>query len=288
MQNKNTFPYIYIINMRERTERKEKMTNLMKKIGITEYEFIVPVKITDETIPEEYQKNNMNKGNTSLNLTILTNLFPKIREKKNRDFIVMEDDIMTMMPEENVYNYILELLREVPDNWNMIYLEYCLEMCSLGETVTKTNKLKKAFKPYCAAAILFRAETVAKVQNCIETKKQPLSFTYTSCIANKELIAYVAHPPVFAQDVLMQGDIDHTASPFGIHFYLNKILKMYDNNTTSETISKPRLPHCIDSVEIFDYIRWGNVGGILLGFLFLLWMYRYFLLSSLIKKNGKK
>jgi hypothetical protein len=264
--------------MRERTERKEKMTKLMQNIGITEYEFIEPVKITDETIPEEYQKNNMNKGNTSLNLTILTKVFPKIREK-NRNFIVMEDDIMTMMSERNVHNYILELLKEVPNDWNMIYLEYCLEMCSLGETITKTNKLKKAFKPYCAAAILFRYDTINKVQQCIETKKQPLSFTYTSCIREKDIIAYVAHPPVFAQDVLMQGDIDHTASPFGIHFYLNRILKMYDD-TKDTTISKPRLPHCVDSVEIFDYIRWGNVGGILLGFLFLLWGYRYFLITK--------
>ena len=279
--NANPFPMVYIINMRERTERKEKMTNLMKKIGITEYEFIEPVKITDETIPEEYAKNRMNKGNTSLNLTILTKIYPKIREKK-RNFIVMEDDIMTMMPEEKVKTYILELLREVPDNWNMIYLEYCLEMCSLGETVTKTNKLKKAFKPYCAAAILFRYDTINKVEKCIETKKKPLSFTYTSCIANKDIIAYVAHPPVFAQDVLMQGDIDHTASPFGIHFYLNRILKMYDD-TTGATVSKPRLPHCIDSRETLTYIRWGNVGGILFGLLFLLGIYRY----RFLKKNKR-
>jgi hypothetical protein len=268
------FPMVYIINMRERTERKEKMTILMNKIGITEYEFIEPVKITDETIPEEYLKNHMNKGNTSLNLTILTKIYPKVL----KNFIVMEDDIMTMIPEENVKTYILELLREVPDNWNMIYLEYCLEMCSLGETVTNTNKLKKAFKPYCAAAILFRYDTMDKVKTCIETKKKPLSFTYTSCIREKELIAYIATPPIFAQDVLMQGDIDHTASPFGIHFYLNRILKMYDD-TKGATVSKPRLPHCMDSRETLTYIRWGNVGGVLVGFLFLLWFYRY------IKKN---
>lgn len=270
---------VYIINMRERIERKEKMTILMKKIGITEYEFIEPVKITDETIPVEYMKNRMNKGNTSLNLTILTKIYPKVQQKK-RDFIVMEDDIMTMIPEEKVKTYLLELLREVPKDWNMIYLEYCLEMCSLGETVTTTKKLKKAFKPYCAAAILFRYDTINKVEKCIETKKQPLSFTYTSCIYNKDIIAYVAHPPVFAQDVLMQGDIDHTASPFGIHFYLNRILKMYDN-TTDTTVSKPRLPHCIDSRETLTYIRWGNVGGILFAFLFLLGIYRF------LKKNKR-
>jgi hypothetical protein len=280
---------VYVINMRERTERKEKMTTLMKKIGITEYEFIEPVKITDETIPAEYMKNRMNKGNTSLNLTILTKIYPKVQQKEKRDFIVMEDDIMTMMPEEKVKTYISELLREVPKDWNMIYLEYCLEMCSFGETVTNTKKLKKAFKPYCAAAILFRYNTIDSVKKCIETKKQPLSFTYTSCIREKDIIAYVAHPPVFAQDVLMQGDIDHTASPFGIHFYLNRILKMYDN-TTDTTVSKPRLPHCIDSRETLTYIRWGNVGGILFGFIILLGIYRYFVTKNrkgIILRNKK-
>ena len=278
------FPFVFIINKTERTERKEKMTNLMQNIGITEYEFIEPVKITDETIPEDYLKNRMNKGNTSLNLTILTKVFPKTKTmEKKRDFIIMEDDLMAMMPETEIKIYILQMMREVPDNWNMIYLEYCLEMCSLGETVTKTNKLKKAFHPYCAAAILFRAETVAKVQQCIETKKQPLSFTYTSCIYNKDLIAYIATPPIFAQDVLMQGDIEHTKSPWSIHFYLNRILKMYDD-TDATTISKPRLPHCLDSRETLDYIRWGNVGGVLVGFLFLLGSYRFLFL----KKNKRK
>ena len=286
MQNNNSFPFpfpmVYIINKRERTERKQKMTNLMNKIGITEYEFIEPVKITDETIPEEYQKNRMNKGNTSLNLTILTKIFPKIQ----RDFIIMEDDLMAMMPKKEIKSYISQMLREVPNDWNMIYLEYCLEMCSLGETITKTNKLKKAYHPYCAAAILFRAETVTKVQQCIDSKKNPLSFTYTSCIDNKELIAYVATPPIFAQDVLMQGDIEHTKSPWSIHFYLNRILKMYDDNSDT-TVSKPRLPHCMDSMETLEYIRWGNIGGALVVFLFLLLTYRYFFVGKTRSKPNK-
>jgi hypothetical protein len=164
----------------------------------------------------------------------------------------------------------------------MIYLEYCLEMCSFYKT---TTKIKKAFRPYCAAAIIFRYDSIELVHQCIETKKNALSFTYSSCISNKELIAYIADPPVFAQDVLMQGDIEHTASPFGIHFYLNRILKMYDTDAT--TISKPRLPHCLDSVETLDYIRWGNVGGTLVGFLFLLGIYRYFFVGIKRSKNKK-
>ena len=257
--------------MRERKERKEKMEKLMQQIGILEYEFIIPVEITEDTIPKEYRENRMNIGNTSLNLTILTKIFPKVQQKIRRDFIIMEDDLMTMIPYSEVKTHISQILREVQDDWNMIYLEYCLEMCSLATQVTPV--LKKAFHPYCAAAILFRYNTTELVQQCIDTKKNPLSFAYSSCISNKELIAYIADPPIFAQDVMMQGDIAHTASPWNIHFYLNRILKMYDDDIDA-TISKPRLPACIDSVETLEYIRWWNVGWILLSILFLLGIYR--------------
>jgi hypothetical protein len=192
---------------------------------------------------------------------------------------------MVMIPEDKVKNHILQLIREVPKDWNMIYLEYCLEMCSLAQTISNTTILKKAFKPYCAAAILFRYDTLTKVEKCIETKKNPLSFTYTSCIREKELIAYVAHPPVFAQDVIMQGDIAHTASPWNIHFYLNRILKMYDTDAKN---SKARLPACLDSMETWTYIRWWNVFWILLTFLILLRLFQYRKYIFVAKKQTNK
>jgi hypothetical protein len=285
----SSFPFVFIINMKERTERKAKMEILMKEIGITEYEFILPIEITEETIPEEYLKNRMNKGNTSLNLTILTKIFPKARQMYSRDFIVMEDDLMVLLPKTDVKNHILRILREeVPEDWNMIYLEYCLEMCSLAKSIdnkNKNKKIKKAFHPYCAAAILFRYDTMNLVYKCIDTKKNPLSFTYSSCIYNKELIAYISDPPIFAQDVLMQGDIAHTASPWNIHFYLNRILKMYD---TEATVSKPRLPACIDSTATLEYIRWWNIGWILMSIAFLFGVYKYRRYIFFVGKNGRK
>jgi len=274
-----SFPFVFIVNMRERKERKDKMELLMKNIGITEYEFIIPVNITEETIPEEYRKNGMNTGNTSLNLTILTKIIPKAQQKK-RDFIIMEDDLMNMIPTENIKSFILELIQNVQKDWNMIYLEYCLEICSLRKTIPNSIHIKKAFKPYCAAAILFRYENIDSVVNCIETKKNPLSFTYSSCIRENKIVAYISDPPIFSQDVLMQGDIDHISSPWNIHFYLNRFLKMYDVNATE---SKPRLPSCIDSVETLSYIHWWNVFWILLAILFVIGIYKYVFTSKKIK-----
>ena len=268
-----SFPFVFIVNMRERKERKDKMELLMNKIGITEYEFIIPVNVTEETIPEEYRKNGMNKGNTSLNLTILTKIIPKVQQKKS-DFIIMEDDLMSMIPTENIKSYILKLIQNVPKDWNMIYLEYCLEMCSLAKEIPTNTHIKKAFKPYCAAAILFRYENIDSVVNCIENKKNPLSFTYSSCIRENKIVAYISDPPIFSQDVLMQGDIDHISSPWNIHFYLNRILKMYDENATE---SKSRLPSCIDSVETLSYIRWWNLFWILLAILFVIGFYKIFI-----------
>jgi hypothetical protein len=272
-----SFPFIFIINKRERTERKIKMEKLMQQIGIgrMEYEFIVPVEITEDTIPKEYLENHMNVGNTSLNLTLLTKIFPKVQQKIRRDFIIMEDDLMARIPYSEVKTQILYILKEVPEDWNMIYLEYCLEICSLARPSTANTK--KAFHPYCAAAILFKYKTMDLIHHCIDTKKNSLSFTYSSCIFNKELIAFLADPPIFAQDVRMQGDITHTASPWNIHYYLNHILQMYD---TEATISKPRLPACIDRIETLEYIRWWNIGGIIVSIVFLLGMYKSFFVGN--------
>ena len=86
----------------------------------------------------------------------------------------------------------------------------------------------------------------------------------------------------------MQGDIAHTSSPWNIHFYLNRILKMYDD--TIETTSRPRLPACIDSIETLEYIRWWNVGWILLSILLFVGVYRNrkYIFVEIFGRNGRK
>jgi hypothetical protein len=225
----------------------------MNEIDIKDYEFVTPVALDEiKKIPDG---SSISKENLSLNLTILQKVIP--RAKGN--FIVLEDDLMCMIDKKQVKPVIMQLLKSAPSDWNMIYMEYCFETCSLTKQLnndTSGVQLKKAFKPYCAASIIFNYSKIKDVINCIETEKKPLSFTYTNCIRHKNVNAYISYPAIFAQDVTMQSDLKHTSSIFKLHYWLDKILYIYNKDNTN---SYPRLPSCVDSWNTLSYIRWYNI-----------------------------
>jgi hypothetical protein len=247
------FPHVFIINMAKRTDRKEKMIKLMNDLDITDYEFVTPVPLDE--IKELPKGSSISKENLSLNLTITQKIIPNAKG----NFIILEDDLMCMIDAKKVKSVIMRLINKAPADWNMIYMEYCFEKCGLATKIDDTGpevQLKKAFKPYCAASIIFNYNRIKDVFDCIETEQKPMSFTYSTCIRDQRINAYISYPPIFAQDVKMQGDLKHTDSIFKLHFWLDKLLYMYDPNPAK---SYPRLPACADSLEMLSYVRWYNI-----------------------------
>lgn len=248
-----SFPHVFIINMAKRTDRKEKMIKLMNDLDITDYEFVTPVPLDE--IKEIPKGSSISKENLSLNLTITQKIIPNAKG----NFIILEDDLMCMIDAKKVKSVIMQLLNKAPTDWNMIYMEYCFEKCGLTKTInveTDAVQLKKAFQPYCTAAIIFNYNKAKDIVKCIETENIQLSFTYARCIKDTRVNAYISYPPIFAQDVKMQGDLNHTNSIFKLHYWLDKLLYMYDTNPKK---SYPRLPACADSLEMLSYVRWYNI-----------------------------
>lgn len=230
----------------------------MAEIGITNYQFIEPIKVDkeDPNFP------TLNKSHLSLNRTIQERIFPRVTTPQ---FIVFEDDLMTMVPPHEIIGRLNNIIREVPAEWDMVYLEYCMEMCPLL-TQKVSNNLHKAFKPYCTAGVLYRTQSIPKFKTCMQMEKAQVDFAYVSCIRKKQLQAYIAQPPLFAQDVTMQSDLNHL-HPSHIQYYVNMFIRMYDENARR---SMPRLPHCATPRHLAPYIRWFNVFFILVGFFALL------------------
>jgi hypothetical protein len=227
--------HAFIINMAsKRPDRRRHMTALMADMGWDSYEFVEPV--------EGVASGQTNAANMSLRNTLLQVIFPRAGQMGLGEFVVFEDDVMTMEPRSHVVPRIDGLLQEVKSaglGWDMIYLEYCLEACSLGMRVTP--HLNEAITPFCAAAILFNGRRLQNVVGCMERYEEPMSFTYSKCIREGRVRALVASPPLFAQDVVLQGDLNHR----GVHMILNWIMKMYDPDATE---SSPRLPHCVEGM----------------------------------------
>lgn len=243
--------HAYVINMPDRKDRREHMIKLLKRTGFTSYEFVDPVKI--DVVPPEWA--HMTKGYLSLNKTVRDKIFDKALERDEPYFLVLEDDIMEMVDANKVQERIASTLSSSPSDWDMIYLEHCMEKCSKAQAVAPS--LYKAVEPYCTASVIYRTGSIGRLRECFDREKKLIDFSYVQCIRGGRLTAYVVSPPLFAQDAYFNGDLAHTQSPWRMHFWLNMIMRMYPD---SKNEHYPRLPACRSFSQLFYYIRWWNVG----------------------------
>jgi hypothetical protein len=260
------FPNIYVINMPNRIDRRVAMSKMLRDIGLLDHViWVEPVRVESTDIPEDMK--HMTPGYLSLNRTVADKIMSVIEQGP---FIVMEDDLMPMMEPSKIKSYLSRLINQAPADWDMIYLEYCMEVCMCTKS-TGTPGLYRAHKPYCTGAIIYNGASKNKFIDCMRTEKQLIDFSYVRCIMDGRINAYITFPPVFAQNVLYQGDLNHLAKK-NIQYYLNHVIKMYDSNAKE---AKPRLPHCVDSWSTLTYVRWVNVVivfAIIVIFIYILWI----------------
>lgn len=244
--------HAFIINMPDRADRRLHMLALLERTGFTSYEFVTPVSV--DVVPSQYA--HLTKGYLSLNLTVRNRVFGRAVDMGLEQFVVFEDDLMERVPADSVQQRLADIMQEVPVDWDMIYLEYCMERCGAARTVSPS--LRSAVKPYCTAAIVYRTAALDRLRGCLDTRKQLIDFSYVDCITSGELVAYVASPPLFAQDAFFTGDLAHTTSPRNIQYWLNWIIHMYPEPGTAAT-HYPRLPACMTPTELLHYVRWRSV-----------------------------
>jgi hypothetical protein len=243
---------VYVINMPNRTDRKERMKTLLQEMGIYNAIFVTPVVV--DTLDPRFP--GLNKNQQSLNKTLIEKIFPTARTNA---ILIFEDDLMPMISPKDIVPRIQQIMKEAPKDWDMIFLEYCMEMCPLTKKVSPA--LRKGYKPYCTAAVIYKRDSLSKMSDCMIQEKKLTDFAYVECIKKGSIVPYIADPPLFAQDGTAQGDLKHMESK-NIQYYMNFFLKMYD---TDKTTSYPRLPHCIPSTSLIEYIRWNNVMLVCIG-----------------------
>lgn len=249
-------PFVFVINMPGRTDRRANMRALLARCGLEEnHEFVEPVQVHE--VPDEYR--GLTKGYLSLNLTVRDKILARAASLGAESFVVLEDDVMELCPPEQVLPRLRAIRSEVPPDWDMVYLEYCMEQCDKALKVS-TN-LRSAAKPYCTAGILYRTKSAAKIARCMDRKRLLIDFSYAECIDEGSLQAYIADPPLFAQDAFYAGDLAHLNSPWRIQWWLNLIIHMYPDAHTGQHY--PRLPACRSFQHLLPYVRWRNVAVVL-------------------------
>lgn len=275
---------VAVINQaRTRPERRAHMAALLRATGLEAgAEFVEPVRVAFS--PSEYPR--MSRGNLSLALTVMRKVLPRHALRASEGggpapgdprgaVLVLEDDVGlygdAATAPRSVLPRIHALLAAAPADWQMLYLEYCMTRCQAGAGVFKsapTGVLRRAVRPYCAAAVLFRRAAVPAVLACFDAERDSLSWTYSRCVAAGRLAAYLAVPPVFAQDVRFAPTLDHDGVA---HRLLGAFVRAYPTSDERRRLQAggaagggiaavPRLPPCTDDVPaLLTYVRWGNV-----------------------------
>lgn len=256
---------VYIINLPHRTDRRQNMESLVQSCGFQDIHFIEPVKVNPDDIPLDV-RSHMTPAYMSLNRTLIEKIIQPVINQASKVnpsvILVLEDDLMLMVPPNKVIPRMLDALKEVPEDWDMIYLEYCFEMCFMTQKVS--THLHRGRRPYCAAAILYRVDRLHRIIGCLDKHKRLTDFSYVKCHDNRDLIPYIMYPALFAQNGKYAGNLEHLKNPFSIHYYLNPFIVMYKDTQDSY----PRLPSCVTPYALWYYVRWRNVFLFVLAILF--------------------
>ena len=243
---------VFIINMPNRPDRLTKMKALMSRVGLS-YQVIEPV--DPATLPEK-DPNGLSRPYRSLNSTLLDRIF---NIAKSPVFMVLEDDLMANVHPGSIKASIRNALANLQGrNWHMLYLEYCLERCN-GQHVSPQIRL--ATRPYCTAAIIYNRSACERIRRAVILERKMISFAYSNSIRNGSIKAYLFDPPLFVQDAASTSDMGHTQSPWGLHYWLNMVFKMYPDKPNQHYA---RLPACLRFTDVVPYVRWYSISRIVL------------------------
>ena len=201
---------IHILNMPEKADRKEYMTGFLNRLGVKSEN----IKFTGEGSGMLWapldrtmlvREREITDSLVGMKDTVMSNAVNHIRlVKKIADSgkmgLILEDDIMAMVPENKVCEIINGALDDLPPDpyWDMLYLEYCFEFCSMIDPYGKY--LHKMYRPLCAAAIIYSAEGAKRVHQLCSPVFDTLDVMYGALIKKGKIQAYGVRPVVFGQD----------------------------------------------------------------------------------------
>ena len=115
---------IFIINLKHRTDRKENMINLMKKLNLKNYTFIIP--LSKEDSKKEMKELNFNKISVEAYslLSTVMNIHIDMKNNNIKEYIIAEDDLE--LNNQNInYNYINNKYLNIKNNYDILFLNFC-------------------------------------------------------------------------------------------------------------------------------------------------------------------
>lgn len=166
---------IYIINLKQRTDRWNKCIQQLTNYGITNYERFNAIQPDLTKInPIQYSKNNMKHSNNYIIAALgckLSHLQIIINAKKNnyKQILILEDDFLFCNNFINKYNNIISIIKQHKITINMLYLGFSI-IRNDPYIDTNINNLKKITNGHTTHAYIlnhnFYDIVIDELNNC--------------------------------------------------------------------------------------------------------------------------
>ena len=183
-------------------------------------------------------------------------------------FGIFEDDLMLGSSSLDARKRIDSAISELPPSADVLYREYCFELCNMLDCHSTFHYIRRAVKPGCTAAMIFTKKGAQRTLPRIKSVFLGLDNMYAELIFNGELEAFLLAPPIFFQDGYFSHEFKFGARAIFLqsHRPFSVVCKEQDNDldlTVVQISSQNQShPHSIQdrivllSLDTFELLEW--------------------------------
>ena len=203
----NLVDAVYVISM---PNRKAYITNVLKMFKITPI-FIDPTLKTSLDRSQLINKGlitkscKLNKGRIACHMSHIKTLQTFLLSTHST-CLIFEDDLEKPSKSIDYFSEIKNIIGNVPNDYDIIYLGRCWDKCN--KDIKVTNNIVQTFFPQCRHAyIVSRSGAKKIISESLPLSKFPGDFTIAKAIENEKITAFATTPPLFRQNRTQLGTV---------------------------------------------------------------------------------
>ncbi|CAG8696430.1 21240_t:CDS:1 [Dentiscutata erythropus] len=191
------FEHAYVINLEYRDDRRKKMKALGDYLGL-DLDIIKAVNKFDDRALSKLNMSNLEAGPKACYLSYYSVIESNVKNGY-KNAIILEDDVDM---ELNITDIMSEVHRNLPNNWDILYLGSCHEK---GNKLIKTNltihKLHKSRYPKCTHAYAASTKGAKKLLKKLKigNTTDKIDREIPALIAAGKIVSYSIYPQIVVQ-----------------------------------------------------------------------------------------
>jgi hypothetical protein len=113
---------------------------------------------------------------------------------------VFEDDIVLTTSPVQAHKRLVEAVSSLPRNADVLFVEWCFDLCEESRFHTKYPLISLASKPHCTAGILFSTQGAKKLDRLLRPIDSTIDNMFAHLCRESAVICYKLRLPIFTQD----------------------------------------------------------------------------------------